>query len=188
MFITNKQELKHMKKVITSLILGAILSTSLTGVSQANATDPFGGDADVTFAKKLWATLKAQKLVGPDRINVQPFKGNEPHGAIQQVLGTTITIDGRTAKAIVKANHGGKDISVGSVYSHPNKNLGAYTVMFKREEGYDTKNQNWFWAKYTPTGELAKTPKKANIAGRFPGCIGCHTGAGGSDMETLTQE
>jgi len=179
-----------MYKFIHPLILAGILTGSVMsiGMSTAQANEPFGGKADVTFAKTLWETLKAQKLVGPDRINVQPFKGNEPHGAIQQVTNTTITIDGRTAKVIVKANHGGKDISVGGVYSNPNKNLGAYTVMFKKEDGYDAKNQNWFWAKYSPNGDLAKTPKAALVAGRFTGCIGCHAAAGGTDLETLTQD
>ncbi len=161
-------------------------------MSSATAQDmAFGGADDVAFAQKLWASLMTQKLVGPNRIHVQPFEGNEPHGSIQQVLGTTITVDGRSARAIVKVNHGGPDVDVQAVYDNPNEFLGAYTVMFKRENGYDAENQNWFWAKYGPTGELDKNPKGAMIAGRFmkgadKGCIACHAAAGGDDFETLT--
>ena len=173
-------------------ILALGLSTIL-GLSTALAEQPFGGKNDVAFAKKLWDTLKQQKLIGPDRINVQPFEGNEPHGSIQQVLNTTITIDGRTALVLVKVNHGGKDVSIEDVYANPNKYLGAYTVMFKREKGYDPENLNWFWAKCKPTGDLDKNPKGAFIAGRFmkgksQGCIACHKGAGGADLQTLTEE
>jgi hypothetical protein len=154
---------------------------------------PFGGKQDASFAKKIWDALAAKHIVGPDRINVRPFEGHEPHGAIQQVWGTTVTIDGRTAKVLVKANHGGKGASVQSVYDNPNKYLGAYTVMFKREKGFDPENKDWFWAKYTPKGTLAKNPKGMMLAGRVAkgmdkGCIACHSGAGGEDLETLTEK
>ena len=167
------------------------LAVSLTSVTAADM--PFGGDDDVAFAQRLWAALMSQRLVGPNRIHVQPFEGNEPHGSIQQVLGTTVTVDGRTARAIVKVNHGGPDVDVQAVYDNPNKFIGAYTVMYAREAGYDDDNQNWFWAKYLPTGELDKNPKGAMIAGRFmkgadAGCIACHVAAGGDDLETLTSK
>lgn len=158
----------------------------------ATAQD-FGGKDDIAFAQDLWATLMTARLVGPDRINVQPFEGNEPHGAIQQVYATKVAVGGRTARVLVKANHGGPGVDVQKVYDSPNQHLGAYTVMFKREDGYDSDNQNWFWAKYTPTGELDKNPKGAAIAGRFmkgkdKGCIACHNAAGGDDLETMTSK
>jgi hypothetical protein len=152
---------------------------------------PFGGEADVAFAGKIWSELAKMRIVGPDRINVRPFEGNEPQGAIQQVWGTKITIDGRSARVLVKANHGGKQASVQSVYDNPNKFLGAYTVMFKREAGYDPENRDWFWAKFTPKGDLARNPKGVKLAGRVAkgankGCIACHSAAGGDDLETLS--
>ncbi len=177
-----------MTKKIAAIILSSFLFSNV-----AIADQPFGGKADVEFAKELWSVLIKEKLVGSKRINVQPFEGNEPHGAIQQATATTVTVGGRTARVLVKANHGGKDISIQDVYANPNKYLGAYTVMFKREKGYDAENKNWFWAKYTPKGALAKNPKGAMIAGRFmkgksQGCIACHKGAGGEDLETLTEK
>lgn len=70
-----------------------------------------------------------------------------------------------------------------SVLSYPNKHLGAYTVMFRREAGFDADNQNWFWVKYLPDGSLDKNPAGMRLAGKVAkgadvGCIACHTGAG----------
>lgn len=176
-------------------IVSAFSLAILGGIStQGHAADPaFGGKDDIAFAQKLWAKLMSKQLVGPDRIHVQPFEGNQPHGAIQQVLGMDIELDGRKAQVIVKVNHGGPSVDVQAVYDNPNKHLGAYTVMFKREDGYDAENKNWFWAKYNPVGELDKNPKGAAIAGRFmkgadKGCIACHTAAGGEDLITLTSK
>ena len=64
--------------------------------------------------------------------------------------------------------------------------LKAVTVMFKRENGYDADNQNWFWAKYKPNGSLHSNPKKMLLAGRVAkgkpaGCISCHRAAPGGD-------
>ncbi len=170
-----------------------IAAALATAIALPASAQDFGSKADIDFANQLWSALQTARLVGPDRINVQPFEGNEPHGAIQQAYATTVAVGGRTARVLVKANHGGPDVDVSAVYDNPNKHLGAYTVMFKREAGYDSENKDWFWAKYNPAGELDKNPKGAAIAGRFmkgadKGCIACHTAAGGEDLETLTSK
>jgi len=157
-------------------------------------TNPyFGGSDDVAFAKALWVSMKKNNLVGKDAINVFPFNGNQPHGAIQQVLDSDIRVNGKTSRVIVKRNHGGKNINVKTVYSDPTTHLKAVTVMYKRESGYDSDNLDWFWAKYTPTGDIAKNPKGALLAGRIgkngsKGCIACHKVLGGTDLETLTEK
>ncbi|MDZ7685400.1 MAG: hypothetical protein U5O39_10715 [Gammaproteobacteria bacterium] len=154
---------------------------------------PFGDKGSIAFSERLWDALVEADLAGPDRINVQPFEGNEPHGSIQQVLASEVTVDGRTAEVLVKHNHGGPDLSVQDVYDDPNENLKVVTVMFKRENGYDPDNQNWFWAKYFPDGSLDTNPKGMKLAGRVAkgmsqGCIACHGPLGRSDMETLTSQ
>ena len=174
---------------VVTAAFAAVLCFSLAKTVQGQA-QPFGAKDDVTFAEKLWSALNDAKLVGPDRIHVRPFEGNEPHGSIQQVLDTTIAVAGREARVIVKVNHGGADVSVLSVHREPNKNLGAYTVMFKRETGYDSENVNWFWAKYGKDGTLDKNPKGVRLAGRVAkgmdqGCIACHTALGGDNREIL---
>lgn len=147
----------------------------------------FGGKEDVAFAMKLWAAMKAASLVGPGRINVQPFQGNEPHGAIQQVLDGKVTVAKRSGRVIVKVNHMAKDIK--SVYAEPNKAIGAYTVMFKKPAGYDPENKDWFWVKYKPNGEI-DSDNGMLLAGRVAkgmdqGCIACHRAIGGDDLEIL---
>ena len=177
-----------------SLIIG-IAAASMTAVSMTHAQKgkPFGGKSDVAFAKDLWKAMKKARLVGTNAINVRPFKGNQPHGAIQQVIDTRVKVRGRTARVIVKRNHGGKGVTVQSVYDDPIKDLKAITIMFKRKKGYDSDNLDWFWAKYTPAGGLDKNPKGVLLAGRVAkgasqGCIACHKAAGGADMETLTSK
>lgn len=187
-------------KLKTHLQAGAVLAVAGLGLSVFGAGlagsashAPFGGEEDTAYAEKLWAVLDENRLVGDDAIKVWPFDGNEPHGAIQEVLATNATIDGHTGRLLVKRNHGGEGVTVEAVYDNPTEHLAAITVMFKREEGYDPENQDWFWAKYLPSGELDKNPKGVQLAGRVAkgmdqGCIACHTGAGGADLEVLTSE
>lgn len=177
-------------------VLMAVCCLALGGtLTLAHAqTAPFGNAEDTVYAAKLWQIMVDQKLVGADSIKVRPFEGNEPHGAIQEVLATTATVDGHTGRLLVKRNHGGKEgLSVEEVYDNPISNPAAITIMFKRESGYDTEDKDWFWAKYLPSGELDKNPKGMQLAGRVAkgadqGCIACHTAAGGEDLETLTSK
>ena len=180
--------MRHLAKTIVSAT--AVAATALVQAADRN-TPYFGGDADVAFAKSLWQSMAADQLIGANAINVYPFKGNQPHGAIQQVTDSTIDVNGRMGRVIVKRNHGGEGADVKSVYSAPEKHLRAVTVMFKREAGYDAENLDWFWVKYTPTGEIDKNRKGALLAGRVgkggsAGCIACHKALGGKDLETLT--
>ena len=65
------------------------------------------------------------------------------------------------------------------VLADPGTHLAAVTVMFRREDGYDPDNANWFWAKYLPDGSLDTNPAGMALAGRVAkgadqGCIACH--------------
>ena len=185
-----------MKNYLVKLSLVAVIAAAFAiagTITHAQKAAPFGSKKDITFAKDLWKAMQKAKLVGKNAINVQPFKGNEPHGAIQQVLSTKIKVRGRTARVIIKRNNGGKGVTVKSVYDNPVKDLKAITVMFKRKKGYDRDNLDWFWAKYKPNGTLDKNPKGMQLAGRVAkgaskGCIACHTALGGADRETLTSK
>ena len=176
-----------MKNITLTLIISVFFSHQLFADDQF-----YGSDADVTFANHLWAVLKNDRLVGENRINVQPFQGNAPHGATQQVLNTTILLNEKNTQVIIKANHMGDKITNKDVYTDQNKYLKAYTVMLKREPGYDSANKNWFWVKYNPNGKILKNPKNEFIAGKFmkgakKGCIACHQAGGGSDLQFLTK-
>ena len=165
--------------------------TSQTVYGQNNA--PFGGKDDTAFAAKLWAEMTKARLVGAKSINTHPYKGQAPHGAILQTVDTSITVDGRDARVIVKKNFGPGSVTVKDVWRDPNKHLKAVTVMFKRKDGYDKDNANWFWAKYLANGSLDKNPKGMMLAGRVAkgadqGCIACHSAAGGKDYLFINDE
>ena len=175
-----------------NLLAASGIATALITAPALAQDAPFGNREDTDYAARLWQVMTDTRLVGDNSIKVQPFEGNEPHGTIQEVVASTVTIDGHTGRLVVKRNHGGKEgLSVEEVYDEPTKYLAAITVMFKREAGYDPDNKDWFWAKYLPDGALDKNPKGMQLAGRVAkgaaqGCIACHTAAGGDDMEVLT--
>ncbi len=91
------------------------------------------------------------------------YEGKHPHGAL---LTTYVSPDAQAAIQnragqipdggfIVKENYG------------PDKTLMAVTVMY-RVKGFDPEAGDWFWAKYTPKGEV-------EAAGKVTMCAGCHT-------------
>ncbi len=177
-----------MKK--TTMVLWALAATAMAGTAYA-AGKPFGGKDDVDFGRHLWKTLAAERFVGPDSLHPQPYETPPPHGNIVETLSGKITVNGRRALVIVKKNFGERGenrgkTSVADVAGNPDKWMTSVTVMFKREKGYDPDNQNWFWAKYTPSGTLMKNPKGMALAGRVAkgtdkACIACHVAAPGDD-------
>lgn len=105
-------------------------------------------------------------------------------------LESTISLDGCEAAVIVKKNYMGEGISIESVATNPALFLDAVTVMFRRESGYDSDNQDWFWAKYRADGTLHANPRGRLLAERVAknpedGCIGCHEFAPGDDFVFL---
>ncbi len=149
-------------------------------------TAPFGDAMSISEAGKLWKALESAKMVGKDAIASKPYKGVPPHGAILDTIEGKITVDGHTGTAIVKRNYGGEGVDVAAVANSPGKNLGAVTVMFKREAGYDPENKDWFYAKFKSDGSLHMNPKKMQLAGKVgkgaaQGCIACHKAAPGGD-------
>ena len=86
----------------------------------------------------------------------------------------------------MKRSYGGVGASINSVTENGEKFLSDITVMFKREVGYDSDNQDWFWAKYNSDGSLDTTPNGVQLAGKIAkgkpkGCIACHIDAPGND-------
>lgn len=148
---------------------------------------PFGGDKDVAYAALLWDVMKAERLVGDNALRVFPYEGTDPHGMMLETFYTRATVDGHDGALIVKRNYGPAGVTVDEVLGDPAGHLGAVTVMFQREPGYDDETHNWFWVKYLPDGSLDKTPDGMALAGLVAkgmdqGCIACHQGAGGGDF------
>ena len=178
------------EKILAAVFAAAIIAMIPHAAIAQDAERSFGLPADVAFAERLWESLKDLRLVGSRAIIAQPYEGSDPHGTILMTLDSDVEVDGREATVIVKKNYGGDNISIESVATNPNLFLGAITVMFRREEGYDAQTQNWFWAKYSPDGSLQTNPAGVALAGRISrnpedGCIACHQFAPGDDFVFL---
>ena len=171
-----------MKKIIlaTALFLGA------TTVQAQDMPMPFGSDSDAEYAKQIWDVMTTSKLAGPGMIRARPYEGTDPHGMMLETFYTTATINGHTGDLVVKRNFGPMGVTADEALAEPDKHLGAYTVMFRREAGFDADNKDWFWVKYLPDGSLDKMPDGTGMAGQIAkgmdeGCIACHQG-GGEDL------
>lgn len=100
----------------------------------------------------------------PDHQGLQ--EGSAPHAPQHKVF---VNAAGLSAKkppvnngaVIVKENIGNDN------------QLKALTVMLK-VKGYNPDAGDWFWAKYSPTGEVAKS-------GKVEGCINCHSSVEDND-------
>jgi len=163
------------------------LMTLLLSLGVAVAAPPFSGPEDVAFAKKLWNALEDNRLIGSNRFQSMPYMTPPPHGHFVESLDGTISVDGREGLVVVKKNFGKtKKETRQEIADNPDEFMTSITVMFKRENGYDTDNKNWFWAKYFPDGSLFKNPKGMKLAGRIAkgkkkACLACHVAAPGGD-------
>ncbi len=161
----------------------AALVVAVAIPSVAAAQDmPFGMPADTEYAGNLWKAMIEAHLAGDDALMSKPYDGSPPHGMMLETFYTSATVDGHTGTLIVKRNYGPEGVDAEAILAEPGKHLGAITVMFRREAGYDDDNQNWFWVKYLPDGTLDKTPNGMQMAGRVAkgaetGCIACHSNA-----------
>lgn len=171
--------LMRIKKTLTAGIAALALSAGWATAQDA----PFGTDADIEYAAELWNVMVEMNLAGDNMLRSFPYEGLAPHGMMLETLYTNATIGGHTGDLVVKRNYGPEGVSADEVLADPGKHLGAVTVMFRREAGFDADNADWFWVKYLPDGSLDKNPKGMSLAGKVAkgadkGCIACHAGAG----------
>jgi len=177
--------------LVLSLI---ILCSSCQGFTSAGADQPAGSPADVSYARRLWAAMEAEKMVGAQARHLEPFIGAaRPHGWILEIDHRNIVVDGHTGFLVMKNNYNGTDLTVAQVEADRARYLSSVTVMYQREAGYDPQDQDWFWVKYKPNGDLFNRPmgsKQVPMAGRLfkgkdgqsvGGCLYCHRSAGGGD-------
>ena len=167
----------------SNIFTASLTALGLAAGGAAAQDMAFGTDADAAYAAKIWAQMEAINLAGDGMIRTYPYEGTPPHGKMLETFYTTATVDGHTGDLVVKRNYGPEGVTDDQVLSEPGKHLGAVTVMFRREAGYDADNADWFWVKYLPDGSLDKNPMGMRLAGRVAkgmdaGCIACHAGAG----------
>ncbi len=155
---------------------------------------PMGSSSDISYAKKLWQVMETAGLVGTNAKPLKPFFGGaKPHGMILEIVSQQLSVEDHTGFIVVKKNYDGDGVTEASVAKDRAKYLSSITIMYQREAGYDLDNQNWFWVKYRPDGDLFSlkiNDLSVAMAGRIfkgdtreqnGGCIYCHSSAGGSD-------
>lgn len=177
-----------MKRSLATAVFAFGLAVS---AAQAQDMPPFGSAHDTAYAQLIWDAMQAAQLVGPDMIRTKPYEGTDPHGMMLETFYTKATIEGHTGDLIVKRNFGPEGVTEDQVLADPGHHLGAVTVMFRREAGYDPEDKDWFWVKFLPDGSLDKNAKGMSMAGKVAkgadiGCISCHQGADGGDMMFTT--
>lgn len=144
---------------------------------------PFGSEAEVAFAEKLW---KAMDGYEDWKMSSDFYPGTSPHGKFLRLYYNMVKVDGEDYHLIIKDNYGGEGATMETVSESPDEYLAAVTIMLQREDGYDPDNDNWFWVKYGPDGSIMTNPKGVALAGRVAkgtgsGCIACHKDARGGD-------
>lgn len=187
--------MKNLSKFTIAALLIAIMAAP---ASAQKMKPPFGSPADAAFAKKLWAELAANRMVGPNSIAATTYEGGtKPHTDTLVTLQGKITVNGSSGLAIVKKNFGkGKEAATQEqVFKDPGKHLRVLTVMYQREKGFDADNQDWFWVIYMPNGQIRKAPNGMQLAGKIAkgmtaeqmpvNCVACHKGADGGDYVFL---
>lgn len=170
-------------------LIAAACALAFAGTTATAQDMPFGSADDAAYAQLLWDAMQAAKLVGPGMIRALPYEGTDPHGMMLETFYTSATINGHEGDLIVKRNFGPEGVSEDEVLRDPDKHLGAITVMFRREAGYDPEDLDWFWVKYLPDGSLDKAANGVALAGMVgkgmdTGCIACHTAAEGDMVFT----
>jgi len=145
---------------------------------------PFGGDADVEFAKSLWMAMDGYH---DWHLTSAYYEGASPHGMFLRMYYNIVRINEMPYHVVVKDNLGGEGATLETVAGSPADYLMAVTVMVQREAGYDPDNNNWFWVKYGADGTVDMNDMGMAMAGRVAkgmdmGCIACHKKAAGADF------
>lgn len=116
------------------------------------------------------------------------YEGQSPHGAYVKVIANKL------------ARQNPKQLPYGSIlikenYAADSKTLLAITVMYRTRgangQPWDPENRDWYYVKYTPTGQVASSPPEMGskrLAGRVQSCIDCHSGAGAKDFVFLNDD
>jgi len=174
---------KRTKWMFTVAAFVCVSATGWSLMAVQAGSKPFGGPDDVAFAKQVW---KAMDGYEDWKLTTDVYKGQSPHGSWLRLWSTWVTVDGKHYPIIIKDNYGGRGVTPDRVKADRKQFLKAVTIMLQREPGYDSDNQNWFWVKYGPDGEVLTNPKGMKLAGRVAkgmpkGCISCHSQARGGD-------
>jgi len=152
-----------MQKKVTTGCLAVAMIFAMTSLSIAEDMPGADGDALWNYISKV--SPYAKWSYWPDHAAMQD--GRAPHGPQHKVFVNKQALDSTAPPLQYGA------IQVKENYSKASE-LKAVTVMYKVKD-YNPKDGDWFWAKYSSTGETLK-------AGKLKGCIGCHSTRAANDF------
>ncbi len=144
-----------MNKKVTVGCFAVILMLCFSSVAMTEEMPGPNGDALWHYISKV--SPYQQWSFWSDHKGMQD--GRAPHAPKHKVFVNKKGIDSKTPPL----QYG--TIEVKENYS-PSHELKVITVMYKIK-GYNPKSGDWFWAKYSTSGETQKS-------GKLKGCIGCH--------------
>jgi hypothetical protein len=128
------------------------------------------------IADKLWEKMQTQNYrnnwkMWPGKGSFYP--GTEPHGTL-----LTTYMNEPAYNAIANKM---EQMPYGSIITKENytenRSLSDITVM-QKIEGFNPDANDWFWARYSPGGEIIiqeKYGRTVKLAGKVDGCIDCHS-------------
>lgn len=137
---------------------------------------------DAEFAAALWSALAAERMVGDNAITIAPYpREGQAHADLVATLESVITVNGITGHAIAKRSYGAEGATRALIMADQAAYITNVTVMFKRENGYDADNGDWFWAMFMPDGMVGQMEGNV-LAGKVGMCSSCHNEAPGGDQ------
>ncbi len=195
--------------VTLAIAAGFILSSIVThaqsttrGVGSSPRTDGSGDQgpgnvtsqtADNTFEGRFWRYLTNSPFRYDEwapfagRVDAT-YKGRSPHGAYVKVIANKMA-----REKPMQLPYG--SILIKENYAADSKTLLSITVMYRTRgangQPWDPENRDWYYVKYTPTGQVAFSPPEMGskrLAGRVQSCIDCHSGAGAKDFVFLNDD
>ncbi len=171
---------KSLYVVLVAITAGLIFAAFYnTHTDNAEAKGP----TNVEMAGDLWDKIQGENYRSTWKMwpgKTAFYKGTHPHGAL---LTTYVTDSAYSAIKDKKGAIPNGGILIKENYM-PNKKLGAITVM-QKIKGYNPEKGDWFWVKFAPDGTpmtMEKDGMKMTLAGKVPGCIGCHSGQAANDF------
>ncbi len=159
-----------MKKLSIILFVVTITALGCTPRGTDPVLPPIGKDE--ISAERLWSRLTAETDYSkysywPDHEGLTP--GQSPHGAFHKVYINRLLYE---ALPVTEGEVPDGSIIVKENYS-AGEELMNLTVMAK-VEGFNAEANDWFWAAYSPKGDVA-------VAGQVQSCIDCHAGMKDND-------
>lgn len=176
-----------MKTLRTILMMSLVLFMAACEPSAEQGTED-GEMADTTEATETAATMESPDTTGAalwahmqeakyqESWQLWPgkeayYEGTDPHGRLLTTYLNETALAALNGDAAMMPEGA---IVVKENYM-PDSTLAAITVMHKVAAGYNPDHNDWFFAKFQPSGALEMAPDGSMaLEGRVPGCQACH--------------